>query len=310
MHFIIGIEGTKLTTNDIQRLTHKSVLGCILFKRNYESASQLKALTQSIKALREELVISADQEGGRVQRFDQPPFHPLLSLYELEKKTDKEVIQHASLLARELKNHGVDFTFSPVVDLYNAKSRVINTRAFSSDPKKVVELATLYIQTLRQEKMPSVLKHFPGHGSIDADSHLESAHYTISLNALEKRDLQPFIALINASLADSIMVGHITLTEIDKAIASQSSFWLKTYLREKLHFQGIIFSDDMGMFAANKPNQSATDAIDHFFAAGGDIALLCNDFTVIDRILAYTHPSDITTDTNFNHRWQTFTAML
>lgn len=305
--FIIGVESTELSTYDINRLQNKHVIGVILFSRNFINSKQLKQLTAAIKLCRHDLVICVDQEGGRVQRFKNDQFTPLPSLYEIAQANDKtQLKQHVAALANELKHHGIDFSFTPVVDLYSQNSRVINTRAFAEHADDVVHYANQYIKAMHQCHMPSVLKHFPGHGSLAADSHTESAIDQRSLSEIEQTDLLPFTTLIKANKADSIMVAHLSYPQIDVEIASQSSFWLTTYLRQKLNFNGIIFSDDFGMFAATATSDHPIDSCRKFFHAGGDIALLCNEFTVVDEILTVFNHAIYHNDKTFNDRWQRF----
>lgn len=305
--FIIGIESTELTTCDIARLQNKHVVGVILFTRNFINSDQLQKLTTAIKSCRNDLIICVDQEGGRVQRFKSDQFTPLPSLYELAQANDKtQLKQHVATLAHELKSHGIDFSFTPVVDLYSQASRVINTRAFAKDANEVIHYATNYIEAMHQHHMPSILKHFPGHGSLVADSHTESVIDHRTLNEIEQTDLLPFTTLINANKADSIMVAHLSYPQIDTEIASQSSFWLNTYLRQKIGFNGIIFSDDFGMVAATKTDKHQLYNCQKFFDAGGDIALLCNEFAIMNEILNIFNNNSYQDDKVFSNRWQCF----
>ena len=305
-HFIIGIEGTILSEKDKKRLANEHVVGVILFSRNFDNSAQLRALNHEIKNLRHDLVICTDHEGGRVQRFKNDEFSTLAEPLSLENAGDEEIITHARILALELKRHGVDFSFTPVVDLYNPDSRVINNRSFSGSLDRVLEISKIYIKTLRQNNMPSVLKHFPGHGNITADSHIEFTEEKRTLKALQQSDLKVFELLIKQGLADSIMVGHIHYRAIDNKIASMSSFWLKQHLRQQRHFNGIIFSDDLGMFAAQHLFSSALQACQSFFDAGGDVALLCNDFEQIDLTLSHYNNYNPSETILFIQRWESF----
>ena len=305
--FIIGIESTELTTHDINRLQNKHVVGVILFSRNFITSDQLKKLTTAIKSCRNDLIICVDQEGGRVQRFKSDQFTPLPSLYELAQTNDKtQLQQHVATLANELKHHGIDFSFTPVVDLYYQDSRVINTRAFAENTDDVIHYAKQYIDTMHQYNLPSVLKHFPGHGSLAADSHTESVIDHRILSDIEQTDLLPFATLINENKANSIMVAHLSYPQIDTEIASQSKFWLTTYLRQKIGFKGIIFSDDFGMAAATQTAKHPLENCQRFFGAGGDIALLCNEFSVMNEILDVFSNTCYQHNNAFNHRWQCF----
>ncbi|WP_116964023.1 beta-N-acetylhexosaminidase [Fastidiosibacter lacustris] len=309
--FIIGIEGLTLNAADMVRLKNPHVVGVILFTRNFIDSTQLKALTRSIKNVRHDLLISADQEGGRVQRFRTDGFTELPSLYDLSQSNcPKSIKEHVATLALELKSHGVDYSFTPIVDLYHPQSRVINKRAFSNDPQQVVTLATQYINLMHQYKLTSVLKHFPGHGSLIADSHFEIVVDMRNLIDIENTDLYPFIKLIDHKKADSIMVGHLHYPNVDTQIASMSYFWLTDYLRGRLQFDGIIFSDDFGMFAASSLTATQLDSCKAFFNAGGDVALLCNEFAEIDHTLDYFNERIFKQNSLFNSRWQRFKSAL
>ena len=305
--FIIGIESYALNENDIKRIENKHIVGIILFGRNFCSSAQLKQLTTDIKQIRHDLLICVDQEGGRVQRFKDDKFTPLPALYEMVQQDPlPHFNEHVTTLSNELKAHGIDFSFTPVVDLYHPQSRVINNRAFASTPTEVSHLAAIYIDHMHQHHLPSVLKHFPGHGSLLADSHLEKVIDSRLLSEIEQTDLLPFISLINKNKADSIMAGHLFYPMIDQKIASLSYFWLTEYLRQTLQFNGIIFSDDFGMFAASHLNNKQLDNCKQFFSAGGDIALLCNEFDQIDHSLAYFTNQRFQESAQFIQRWQKF----
>lgn len=308
-HFIIGIEGYMLNGDDIRRISDPHTVGVILFKRNFKHSEQLKALTASIKSVDKDLMICADQEGGRIQRFATDKFHRLNPPFSLQQVDEQTIEQYVTTLAQELKVHGIDFSLTPVVDLYSAKSRVINTRAFAESPDEVIRIAQRYINKLRNLHMPSVLKHFPGHGLIEADSHIETAINSATLNTLESTELKPFLQLIKHHYADSIMMAHVLYRHIDPQIASMSYFWMTRYLRQKCDFTGIIFSDDLGMFAATNQAHDQISAAKQFFTAGGDIALLGNDFEIIDTLLQ----SDTTNETQnhgFEGRWQRFKSRI
>jgi beta-N-acetylhexosaminidase len=286
---IIGIESTSLTHQDKKRLSHSSVGGVILFTRNFESIEQLKSLTKEIKSLRNpSLPIMVDQEGGRVQRFCSAGFTKLPSLYETAQCDNTEIIKaHAVILAYELQQCGVDLSLTPSLDLYNAKSKVINNRSFNDNPKNVTNYANIYIETLSSMGMGAVIKHFPGHGSITNDTHIEIAENNASYHQLFDSDLYPFAALISSNTPISaVMAAHVLYKNIDDNIPTFSNFWLQEVLRKRLKFSGLIFSDDMGMFAASTHFKSADIAIESYFEAGGDMTLLCNDFNVIDGILS------------------------
>ena len=289
----IGIEGTTLGTNDRRRLSHPAVALVILFQRNYASPAQLRTLVSQIHELRPDMLISVDHEGGRVQRFRHngfthlPALHTLGQHYYARPQQTLHLLEaHARILATELAQCGIDFSYTPCVDLYQANSPVINDRAFSACPYASIEMARHYIQTLANTGMAGVIKHFPGHGCTQADSHYETAVNNKNLGDLRTTELLPFAALAgHYNQPAAVMSAHVCYPHIDSEIATFSPFWLRTVLREELGFTGLIISDDMGMFAAQSNHYTIDKQLRRFYQAGGDLALLCNHFAVMDQVL-------------------------
>ncbi len=277
--WILGISGLSLTDQEIQKLQQPGVSGVLLFTRNYENPAQLKQLTHAIHAIKSpRLLIYVDQEGGRVQRF-QAGFTPLPSLrhwgelyHQLPNAALKGAFSHGFTLASELLQWGVDVSFAPVIDLYNPISKVIGTRAFDAHPHIVTLLARSMIEGLHEAGMPAILKHFPGHGNLVGDTHVESAtDDTHDLQSLLKTDLWPFQAL--APEVEGIMVAHARYTHIDPHhIASQSQIWIQDLLKGQWGFQGKIFSDDLSMEASKTSDFNAV--CNKTLAAGCDF-LVC-----------------------------------
>ncbi|HHJ19662.1 MAG TPA: beta-N-acetylhexosaminidase [Gammaproteobacteria bacterium] len=288
---MLDIQGLALTDDDKKRLQHPLCGGVILFARNFESLSQLRALTAEIKALRRpQLLVAVDQEGGRVQRFregflDLPPIRQLGLRYDESPQQGLMVADsYGWLMAAECLAAGVDFSFAPVLDLDYGHSQVIGDRAFHSDPDKVIALATAYIKGMRRAGMVAVGKHFPGHGYVTADSHEAQPVDHRAWEEINARDLQPFRALVPSGLA-GIMPAHVIYDACDSQAAGFSSWWLQHVLRQQLGFDGVIFSDDLSMQAAHSagtPAQRAQAA----FAAGCDMLLVCNDPDAADAVLA------------------------
>jgi beta-N-acetylhexosaminidase len=285
---VIGVEGVELTPADLKRLASPIISGVILFSRNYESPAQLKKLTESIKHQNPALTIMVDQEGGRVMRFREG-FSALPPLAEFGKQLDTKGASEAlasarhygALMARELLACGVDLSLSPVVDL-GINQEIIGTRAFHPDPQKVVILSKAWIEGMNSAGMKSVLKHFPGHGSVKGDTHLNSLSDARSFDEILKTDLYPFVSLIQV---DYIMASHVMYPSVDAVPASFSSIWLKDILRKQFGFKGIIISDDLGMQAA-KFSQDPRVPIQMALTAGCDQVLLCNEFDVMDVVLS------------------------
>lgn len=291
---IVDVAGYSLTPAERARLLHPLVGGVILFTRNYESPEQLVKLTGEIHALRQPpLLISVDHEGGRVQRFREgftelPPMRELGVLWDRDAAAAKALAQQTGyVLAAELRACGVDLSYTPVLDIDHGNSSVIGNRAFHSNPLAVTELALGLIHGLRDGGMSSVGKHFPGHGHVRADSHLEMPVDTRSLSEIEASDLEPFRRLIDNGLG-AIMPAHVVYPDVDDKPAGFSRRWLEEILRGRLRFDGMIFSDDLSMEGARSAG-SIVDRAQAAFGAGCDMVLVCNDPVSADRLLAGLH---------------------
>jgi len=288
---MIDVVGVELTADDIRRLMHPLTGGVILFTRNWASSEQLAALTGRIHALRSPaLIVAADHEGGRVQRF-RDGFTRLPAMRALGREWDRSA-QHAKhlaqdigfVLAAELRAHGVDLSFTPVLDLDYGKSSVIGDRAFHADPFAVAELARGLIVGLKEGGMSAVGKHFPGHGHVQADSHLAIPVDERSYAEIEELDLVPFTRLAQAGLG-GVMPAHVIYPRVDAQPAGFSQVWLRTILRERLHFDGVIFSDDLSMEGASVAG-GVVERVQAAVRAGCDMALVCNDPDAVDRLYA------------------------
>jgi beta-N-acetylhexosaminidase len=288
---MLDVLGKALTTEDEIRLRHPLVGGVILFTRNYESPGQLAELTASIHALRTPpLLIAVDHEGGRVQRFREgftriPPMRELGRIWDEHPKRAKHLAQQTGyVLASELRACGVDFSFTPVLDVDYGASSVIGDRAFHADPQAISELAHSLLIGLKQGGMPTVGKHFPGHGFVRADSHLEIPVDERSYTDIELCDLIPFRQMVSCGLT-AVMPAHVIYPKVDPRPAGFSKVWLKDILRKELGFEGCIFSDDLSMEAATVGGgivQRAEAALQ----AGCDMVLVCNNPDSADELLA------------------------
>ncbi|MFA6921083.1 MAG: beta-N-acetylhexosaminidase [Gallionella sp.] len=288
---MLDVLGTELTPEDVTRLMHPLVGGVILFKRNYESAQQLARLTSAIHALRPSpLLIAVDHEGGRVQRFRDEGFTRIPAMRELGKIWDhhpqraRHLAQQAGyVLSSELRGCGVDFSFTPVLDVDPGQSSVIGDRAFHSDPQAIAELAHSLLLGLKQAGMHTVGKHFPGHGYVAADSHLDIPVDEREFVDIELCDLVPFRQMINFGLT-AVMPAHVIYPKVDSRPAGFSPVWLKEVLRGQLGFDGCIFSDDLSMEGATVAGgivQRASAALN----AGCDMVLVCNKPESADELL-------------------------
>jgi beta-N-acetylhexosaminidase len=287
---VIDVAGYELTDEDRRRLLHPLTGGVILFTRNYQSVEQLARLTDEIHALRAPaLVISVDHEGGRVQRFRQgftaiPPMRELGKLWDSNEQHARRLAHDAGyVLAAELRARGVDLTFAPVLDVDHGNSSVIGDRAFHSNPAAISQLARALTHGLRQGGMNAVGKHFPGHGHVRADSHHEVPVDERPYPEIESSDLIPFEQLIEAGMG-GVMPAHVIYPQVDSRPAGFSPVWLKTILRDRLRFDGLIFSDDLSMEGASVVG-GVIERAHAALAAGCDMVLVCNNPAAMDELL-------------------------
>ena len=288
---MIDIAGLALDDCDRELLRHPLVGGVILFSRNYESRAQLAALTAEVHALRSPpLLIAVDHEGGRVQRF-RTGFTELPAMARLGERYDTApqaglalATELGWLMAAELRALGVDFSFAPVLDLYTPHSRVIRERAFHAEPEVVGRIAQAFVRGMHAAGMAAVGKHFPGHGTVSADSHHELPIDRRPLSRLRHRDLVPFRLLCAAGI-EAIMPAHILFPAVDSVPVGYSARWLSQVLRGELGFQGAIFSDDLSMSGAAIAS-SHVERARMALAAGCDMCLVCNDRPAAERLIS------------------------
>ncbi len=293
---MLGVEGLALTAADRARLADGRVGGVILFARNFESSRQLIALTTSIRSLRPELVIGVDHEGGRVQRFRGDRFSELPAMRTLGEQWDADpraageaAFRHGATIAKELAAHGIDFSFTPVLDLDHGMSAVIGNRAFHADPVVVADLAGALLRGLDSRGVAGVGKHFPGHGHVAADSHVDTPVDRRHLDTILRTDIVPFAALIAQGL-QAIMPAHVVYPAVDSRPAGFSPAWIEGILRGRLRFDGLVFSDDLEMAGARSAGDIVARA-DAAIAAGCDVVLVCNGFEAMDDLLARWTPA-------------------
>lgn len=276
---MLDIEGTSLTVEDQRLLAEPQVGGLILFGRNIQSPQQVRVLTDSIRQIRPELLIAVDQEGGRVQRLRAgftrlPSMRTFGHLYEKEPEQALILAEQCGwLMASEVLAVGIDFSFAPVLDL-DGISQVIGDRGFHSSTTQVIALASAFMQGMHRAGMATTGKHFPGHGSVEADSHIAAPVDHRTLVEIESNDMQPFIQLKDQ--LDALMPAHVIYDQVDPNPAGFSPFWLQTIIRQKLGFDGVLFSDDLSMQAACVAG-GGDARITAALAAGCDMGLVCND---------------------------------
>ena len=287
---VIGVGGHQLAPAEIEWLQHPAVAGVILFSRNFASRAQVAELTAAIRAAapRPQLVC-VDQEGGRVQRFREG-YHPLPPLegFGVQYRRDREAAlalarEHAWLMASEIRATGLDLSFAPVVDLGRG-NLAIGNRAFDAEPAVVAEFTRAYVDGMHAAGMAATLKHFPGHGSVREDTHFDDAVDPRPWAALEAEDLLPFRAGIAAG-ADAVMMAHVAYPAVAPEPAGYSPRWIDGILRGEMGFRGVVFSDDIGMAAAESAG-GVKARIDAHLDAGCDLVLVCAPALVPDSLAA------------------------
>ncbi len=287
---VVGIAGTTLDAIERDWLQHPSVGGVILFTRNFASREQVTELAADIRTAgpRPQL-LCVDQEGGRVQRF-RDGFASLPSLDGFGRMHARDANaalalaeEHAWLMASEIRALDIDLSFAPVVDLGRG-NRAIGDRAFSSDPEIVAEFTRAYVRGMHAAGMSATLKHFPGHGSVLEDTHYDAATDPRPLDTLREEDLVPFVAGIAAG-AEAMMLAHVTYPAVAPEPAGYSPHWINDILRKDMGFRGVVFSDDIGMAAAESAGGVAA-RIDAHLDAGCDAVLVCAPELVADSLTA------------------------
>lgn len=294
---IVCVQGLALTDREREVLAHPWIGGVIYFTRNFESKKQIRDMSREIHAIRRQgsapLLICVDHEGGRVQRFREgfteiPAMSTLGAMWDPD-DTDKQLAalararQLGFTLASELRDVGVDFSFTPVLDLDWGRSEIIGERAFHHDPRVVAQLSAALMHGLSLAGMKNCGKHFPGHGWPQADSHLALPVDERNLDEILQQDALPY-ARIGSPALSSVMPAHILYTQVDNLPAGFSRIWLKDILRQRLGFDGVIISDDLSMAGAAVLDDVA-DRAQTAFEAGCDATLICNRPDLVDRAL-------------------------
>ena len=287
---MIGIAGTELLDDEKDWLRHHAVAGVILFARNFSSRVQV---TQLISAIRDVsprlLLVAVDQEGGPVQRFREGFTRlPELARFGVAWEGDRDLArelsrEHAWLMASEMRAIGIDLSFAPVVDVARGNC-AIGVRAFHEAADVCAELGAAYIEGMHEAGMPATLKHYPGHGSVLEDTHVDFADDDRPLDAIRELDLKPFVAGIAAG-AEAVMMAHVRYPQVDAQPAGYSQRWIIELLRGEFGFVGIVISDDIGMAAATGLGDVAARVHGHL-DAGCDLVLACTPDLVPDALAA------------------------
>ena len=281
---MVDLPATSLSNEDVELLCQPAVGAVILFSRNYQTLQQVRQLIKDIKQLRSpSLLVAVDQEGGRVQRFKDgffrlPAMHSFSKIYDAEPGRGIELTESAGhLMAAELLETGLDFSFAPVLDCVNPLSKAIGDRGFHEQPNGIVDLAGAFINGMNSAGMAATGKHFPGHGGVIEDSHFDLPVDHRSLAELESCDLIPYRAL--AQKLGGSMTAHVAFPNIQNTLPTFSSYWLNTVLRKEIGFNGLIFSDDLTMKGAHVAG-SLLQRTRAALEAGCDMALICNNCPV------------------------------
>ncbi len=279
---MLDVQGTSLSQEDKEIIQHPLVGGLIFFTRNYHSPEQITQLSHQIRAAANKpMLLAVDHEGGRVQRFREgfsliPAMGKLWQLSGQNLTLAKELAkQSAILMALEVQAVGIDISFAPVLDINNI-SDVIGDRAFHQQPEYVSELAQAFVSGLHFVGMKATGKHFPGHGSVKADSHIDLPIDPRSKTEIFQQDLMPFQQLIEKGMVDALMPAHVIFPDVDSEAVGFSRYWLQNILREQLGFKGVIFSDDLSMQGAACVG-GYTERAEAAQSAGCDMLLLCNN---------------------------------
>jgi len=296
---VLDVVGKTLNKEDVRRIAHPKTGGVILFGRNYQDRKQLSALTRQIKEIRSDVMISIDHEGGRVQRCRTDGFTHLPAMKRLGdiwsnhgKRPDASHAITAMdaatavgfILASELRACGVDFSFTPVLDLDFGRSAVIGDRSFHRDPQIAYALAKSLNHGLLLAGMANCGKHFPGHGWAEADSHVAIPVDERPLKSILSDDAQPY-QWLGLGLA-SVMPAHVIYSKVDKNPAGFSKIWLQDILRKQMKFTGVIFSDDLSMEGASVAG-SVVKGAEMALKAGCDQVLICNRPDLADELLKH-----------------------
>ncbi len=277
---MLDLDGTVLSNEERELLLRPEVGGVIFFTRNFESRQQISELTAAVTELRPTLLLAVDQEGGRVQRLREgysllPPMQALGDFYREDEIAGSQLLRDTGwLMAAEIIASGLDFSFAPVLDLDRNHCAVIADRSFGNEPELAFRAIKLFIDGMHEAGMAATGKHFPGHGGVVGDSHLQTPEDSRSIDVLRDHDLRPFELL--ASSLQAMMPAHIVFSAIDDQAVGFSHYWLQDVLRCELGFRGVIFSDDLSMKGADLIGgyrQKAAAAL----AAGCDMVLVCNN---------------------------------
>jgi beta-N-acetylhexosaminidase len=294
---MMDVDGLTITAQECEQISRPEVGGLILFARNYVNKNQLRDLVAAIRQCNPDIIIAVDQEGGRVQRFGDgflqlPALHQIGKLHHKDSAAGLAAAKECGwVMAVELTDLGVDISFAPVLDLYNADSQVIAERAFAADPDEVIALGKAYMEGMGEAGMSACGKHYPGHGTVTADSHTDLPRDDRSFEEIRAADMKVFEACADSMAG--VMPAHIIYPQVDDVCAGFSKVWVEGILRQQLGFDGVVFSDDLLMMAAHSAG-AIEERAEQALQAGCDMLLVCNDADsasqVLDWLAQRSHP--------------------
>ncbi|SIS76556.1 beta-N-acetylhexosaminidase [Neptunomonas antarctica] len=288
---MLDVQGLLLTPMEREMISHPEAGGLILFSRNYECKAQLRDLIADIREQNSDILLAVDHEGGRVQRFRNefvriPPMKSLARLWGSDPDQAEALSEDIGwLMAAELVALDIDISFAPVLDINWSRSEIIGDRAFGQVTDQIIALASRFMQGMHAAGMAATGKHFPGHGWVTADSHLDIPCDERTFEALCAADIKPFKALIEGGL-EAIMPAHIIYQQVNAQTAGFCDFWLRDVLRKQLGFAGVIFSDDLSMAGASAVG-GFVERTQAALRAGCDMALVCNHPEGAMQVLSY-----------------------
>lgn len=278
---IIGMDTPNAIDKIENLITKYKIGGILLYKKNYKNIEELINLINHIKELNRKnnvpMFIAIDQEGGRVNRLPNE-LENIPAPYKLSKlENAKEYVQKAGeITGNTLHRLGFNMNFAPVLDIKRfPDNHAIGDRAFSENIEEVTEYGIVYMKKLQENQIVSVVKHFPGHGATNSDSHFKIPKIKEKINDLEVKDMKPFKKAIENG-ADAVLVGHMRIKDITINPASISRKFITKYLKKKYRFNGLVVTDDMRM-KAMKYRFGANKSIIKAFEAGNDIIVFKYD---------------------------------
>ena len=297
---MIDIDGINLSDEDKFLIENKHVGGLILFKRNFISYDQISNLVGEIHNVKENIIIAVDQEGGRVQRlnkeFTKIPSMKLVSRHAKEKGETSFIKDLAWLVSSELIATGIDINFAPVLDIDRNISSIIGDRSFSDDVVEIINHTSNFIDGMHEAGMKSTGKHFPGHGNVKEDSHDHLPTDKRKLHEIMNSDIKPYIELKDK--LDAIMCAHILFPEVDDSIPSFSYKWINDILKNKINFEGLVFTDDLSMVGSG--DLSIKEKINNSLNAGCDMAIICKKRSEIKEAINFLDDAEVQPTSNIS----------